>query len=77
MANDPATTRVITTFTKAADLECHIRLITIENVRVMEFRDYIPSLQEYGRGYWVPMTKDAIFSVLNGITDVAHSEDLA
>lgn len=77
MASDPAITRTITTLTKAADLECHVRLVTVENVRVLEFRDYIPSLNEYGRGYWVPMTRDAVFTLLNGLTEVAQTEQLA
>lgn len=77
MSVDPASTRTVTTFIKAADLECHVRLVTVENVRVVEFRDYIPSLQEYGRGFWIPMTRDAVFTVLNGLTEVAQSEELA
>jgi hypothetical protein len=76
MTTDPAVTRTITTFTKAADLECHVRLVTVENVRVLELRDFIPSLGEYGRGYWIPMTRDAVFSVLNGLNEVAQTEQL-
>lgn len=77
MAVDPATTRTVTTFIKAADLECHIRLVNVENVRVVEMRDYIPSLGEYGRGYWLPMTRDAVFSALNALTEIAQTEDLS
>lgn len=77
MSQDPSQTRTVTTFIKAVDLECHVRVVMVENVRVLEFRDYIPSLSEYGRGYWIPMTRDAVFSALNGLTDVAQSEDLA
>lgn len=77
MSDNPANTRVITSFTKAADLQCHVRVVKVENVTVLELRDYIPSLEEYGRGYWVPMTKEAVFGLMNALTEVGNSEDLA
>lgn len=42
----------------------------------MEFRDYIPSLKAYGRGYWLPLRSEDVFSVINGLTEVVRSEDL-
>lgn len=39
---------------KAADLEAHLRLVTIEDVQFLEIRDFIVSTGEYGRGYWLP-----------------------
>lgn len=76
-ALNPSTNRVVTTLLKAADLETHVRVTQVENVRVLELRDYIPSLGEYGRGYWIPMTKEAVFGLMNGLTEIANSEDLA
>jgi hypothetical protein len=50
--------------------------VEVEGVRVIELRDYIPSLDEYGRGYWFPLNSDTIFSLINGLTDIARSEGL-
>lgn len=76
MSKDPASTRVIQTVEKSSDLECHLRVVEIEGVNVVEMRDYIPSLQEYGRGYWLPLRSDVIFSLINGLTDVARAEEI-
>jgi hypothetical protein len=76
MAKNPASARVVQTIPKATDLECRVRIVDVEGVRVIELRDYIPSLDEYGRGYWFPLTSDTIFSLINGLTDIARSEGL-
>lgn len=77
MGTNPASTRVVGVFTKAADLQTHIRIVEIDNVKVMEFRDFIPSLSEYGRGYWTPLTEGAVYGILNAVTDIANAEVLA
>lgn len=76
MAKKSANTRVVQTIQKAADLECHIRVVEVEGVKVVEFRDFIPSLKTYGRGYWVPLRADDVFSLINGLTEVVRSEEL-
>jgi len=76
MATKPAHTRVVQSITKAPDLECHVRVVEVEGVKVVEFRDYIPSLNSYGRGYWVPLRAEDVFSLINGLTEVVKSEDL-
>ena len=48
----------------------------VEGVKVVELRDYIPSLKSYGRGYWIPLSEAQIFSVINGLTEIARSEDV-
>lgn len=45
-------TSVLARIKKSSDLETHVRLVRVEGAEVLEFRDYIPSLDEYGRGYW-------------------------
>jgi hypothetical protein len=67
---------VVQSITKAPDLECHVRVVEVEGVKVVEFRDYIPSLNSYGRGYWVPLRAEDVFSLINGLTEVVKSEDL-
>lgn len=74
MSKKPASTRVVAVLPKAPDLECHIRIVEVEDVRVAEFRDFIPSLEEYGRGYWLPMTESAIYGAINGLTEIVNSE---
>lgn len=74
MITNPAKVRVISVITKAPDLECHVRVVDIEGVRTAEFRDYIPSLDEYGRGYWMPLTQASLYGLMNGLTEVLNSE---
>jgi hypothetical protein len=76
MSKNPAKSRVVGVLPKAPDLECHVRVIEVENVRVAEFRDYIPSLEEYGRGYWLPMSESALYGAINAITEIINSETL-
>jgi len=76
MSKNPAKSRVVGVLPKAPDLECHVRVIDVENVRVAELRDYIPSLEEYGRGYWLPMSESALYGAINAITEIINSEAL-
>lgn len=76
MAIDLAATRVVAVLPKAPDLECHIRIVTIENVELVEFRDYIPSLGEYGRGYWMPKTETSVYGVSHAMTEIVQSGEL-
>lgn len=76
MAKKPASARVVQVVRKGPDLECHLRVIKVEGTEVIEFRDYIPSLKTYGRGYWIPMTEEEVFSVVNGLTEIARSEEI-
>lgn len=77
MGKKPAKVRVVGVLPKAPDLECHIRIVEVENVRVVELRDYIPSLDEYGRGYWLPLTEAAIYGAINALTEVVNSEAMS
>lgn len=55
---------------KAVDLEMHVRVIKLDDIEVVEMRDYIPSLKEYGRGYWVP--KAAIKDVIDALVKAGN-----
>lgn len=74
MAINPASARVVGVVQKAPDLECHVRVVEVENVKVVELRDFIPSLGEYGRGYWVPISEDSIYGIVSLLTEVAQVE---
>lgn len=52
MANDPAQVVILARIPKARDLETHVREVDVDGTLVLELRDFIPSLSEYGRGYW-------------------------
>jgi len=74
MAVNPAAARMVGAVNKAPDLECHVRVVEVENVKVVELRDFIPSLGEYGRGYWMPLNEEAIYGVVSLLTEVANVE---
>lgn len=70
MPKNPANTRVHQLIRKAGDLECHLRVIEVEGVRVLEFRDFIPSTQSYGRGYWIPLEDSAVLALIKGLSNI-------
>lgn len=70
MAGHPGEVQVLATVPKARDLEAHVRHVVIDGVEVVELRDHITSLGEYGRGYWLPADKEG----LQRIIDVLQSE---
>jgi hypothetical protein len=41
-------------FRKGRDLEMHVSFTKIEGLEFVELRDFIPSLEEYGKGYLFP-----------------------
>lgn len=45
---------------KSADLETHVRLVSLADRRILELVDFVPSLGEFGRGYWITITDDAV-----------------
>lgn len=77
MIMSPSRSRVIAEITKAPDLKARVRVVEVDEMRVVEIRDYIPSLDEYGRGYWLPLTEDAVYSVISALQEVANTESLA
>jgi hypothetical protein len=53
-ANDMITSRLQRKFRKGRDLEMHISFTRIEGLEFVELRDFIPSADEYGKGYLFP-----------------------
>jgi hypothetical protein len=62
--------KVLASFRKATDLDTHVRVITIDGIRVVEIRDFVPSLEEYGRGYWFPAEAGVINEVVQAMLKV-------
>jgi len=58
---DPVTLAVLP---KSADLETHIRLVHVGDRRILELVDFVPSLSEYGRGYWITVTDQSVIDML-------------
>ena len=56
---------------KSADLETHVRLVLIGDRRILEFVDFVPSLGEFGRGYWITITDASVLSELRAAVDRA------
>lgn len=56
-AGDPEVT-VLAKIPKLPDLETHLCLLRFPppwNISTVELRDYVPSTDQYGLGYWVPL----------------------
>lgn len=64
-------TRVLAKLRKSNDLETHVRALNIDGVGAVELRDYIPSLDEYGRGYWVLADKTVLAALGQAIMQAA------
>ena len=58
------TTRTLARLPKSADLETHVRLLHLDERRIVEFVDYVPSLDQFGRGYWITVTGEAELDAL-------------
>lgn len=56
---------------KQPDIDTHVRVVRVEGVEVLEIRDYIDSLGEYGRGYWFPL--EALDDVIAAFQQVKAS----
>lgn len=52
---------------KGTDIETHVRVVTLGDVTYVELRDYIPSTKEYGRGYWIPDTPEALRAITGAL----------
>lgn len=71
-ANPRAT--VLAKISKGNDIETHMRRVEVDDVSFIEFRDYIPSLNEYRRGYWFPDNRDTLLKILEALVDIAEAE---
>lgn len=60
---------------KAPDLQVRLRRIELDDVKVLELRDWIPSLEEYGRGYWFPADRASLNLIAQAILQEAARAD--
>lgn len=61
--------RVIGTHHKISDIEVHVSEVTFDGHRYGEVREYVVSLQEYGRGILIP--QDMLGSLVDDLVDLA------
>lgn len=74
---DPSTTRVYGKIQKAPDLEAHLRVVEVDGIRMLEMRDYILSIGEYGRGYWAPLTGEVLRILAASLHTLKSDEGLS
>lgn len=72
MATAPTSTQTVLKVYKAPDMETHLRVIAVDGLEVVELRDFIPSLGEYGRGYWVPNDPGILDALLVALSEVSN-----
>lgn len=53
-AHDPYSRHIVESFPRKADLDVHVSEIEVEGIPYIDVREYIPSLQAYGRGILLP-----------------------
>lgn len=65
-------TGVFVEIEKAPDLLTHVRTVNVDGVEVVELRDFIPSLGDYGRGYWIPKDVEKIHEIIDALEEIAN-----
>lgn len=59
---------------KASDLEVHVRVLTMGSRRIVELIDHVPSLGEFGRGFWIPVDdSDGVRAVAQALLSAADA----
>lgn len=68
----PHETRTLLTLPKSADLQVRVRLLHVDGRPVLELVDYIPSIDQYGRGFWLPVNSpESLHALAQALTDAA------
>lgn len=68
----PVRQRVLARFDKAQDLETHVRLVEIDTITSLAISDYIISLDEYGRSYWLPRDPASLKLVAQALSNITE-----
>ena len=68
----PAKTVLVARVPKAVDLETHVRLVSVDSIQFVELIDFIPSLGDYGRGYYMPKDDDRLTDIIGALVDVVE-----
>jgi hypothetical protein len=57
--------KVLDKFERREDLEIHVSQVTADGMHYAEIREYLPSLDTYGRGILIP--QDGVNHVVSGL----------
>lgn len=52
---------------KTSDIEIHTSTVQSDSGRFVEIREFVVSLEQYGRGITFPLTEGLLDSLLNGL----------
>jgi hypothetical protein len=55
MSQEPYDRKVLRTVNRKHDLDVHVSRVTVEDETYVDVREFIPSLQQYGRGILLPL----------------------
>lgn len=69
----PVRQRVLARLYKAQDVETHVRLVEIDKTISVAISDYIVSLDEYGRSYWLPRDEASLRLVAQALSQITDS----
>jgi hypothetical protein len=61
-------------FKKQTDLETHVRLAEIDNNKFVLVTDYIPSLNQHGRGYSIPYDNNIILEFISALVAIVEGD---
>lgn len=71
---NPIKRNVIERVPNGDDLEIHTSIVTVGSDRLVEVREYTPSLKSYGRGVTLPPSIQACFDTADAV--IAASRDV-
>ncbi len=70
----PAKIATVAKISKAPDLQTHVRLVAFEGVQIIELVDFIPSLGEFGRGYYIPNDTAVLTDMLGALVAIVEGD---
>lgn len=72
-ATSPITREVVLTVPRKYDIEIHVSKATIDEAEYVDIREYVVSLQQYGRGIVLPKT--SLYEVIGALHSIATEDE--
>jgi hypothetical protein len=66
----PVKQRVLASVPKSLDVETHVRLVEIDGHTSVALSDYIVSLGEYGRSYWMDPNESNLKMIAQALSQI-------
>lgn len=70
----PQTPRMLFSYHKGEDVECHVRLMETGGITYIEFRDWLRTKGAYGRGYWIDSRPEVLLGVASALMEIADEQ---